>query len=1217
MTAAGQRQTVELDETEEPFLAQLEAMGWTHLPGSALTPEDREPGAPLLTGRLKKALRRINKLPGQSGCWMGETDLKEVAGQLLRLSHRAGRDALKEVNSELTGLLHHGVPLRGPDGKDRHAQLIDWETDSPHNEFLAVSQLRVSTPGGASYEVPDIVLFVNGIPLAVIECKSQDLRDPLGDAIRDLRAYTGNPVESDDRPARNLPAGIPALFAAAQLLVAASGTDAALGTFEADERHYARWHSAEPDHEDDSALHRALREAQQARTPGEAPFLGAEERVNGQHRLIAIALKPRNLLNIVRHYVIELPVKNAEGEVVKRVKTVCRHQQYRAVEKIVERLRTKRSPLDAGAEDDERGGVIWHTQGSGKSLTMAFLARRLHQSDDPVLNQFTVLVVTDRTQLQEQLHATVQLSESPSEIADSQADVESLLESAGKPGGRRVIFAMIQKYLGRVPGLVLGDEAKEERNLAEEFRQSRKRIEAGEDPGEAADPLPDEAEVRRREFRLCSESSRVLVLIDEAHRSHSSVLHACLRDAVPNAARIGFTGTPILKGRRKLTREIFGPTIDTYRMDEAERDMVVVPVEYEGRTGPANVKEGEELDAKFINLLAPLTERQKRSLRGRWAHPTGRDVSESVPMIRAKAKDMLEHYVLGPLRYGYKAQVAAVSREAVVLYRSALSDARAELLEKLVSFDPERLRGVAPSAYTHEDRVLLAAWHQQALLRRIDFVPVISAGKERSSGRWREWTDEDRQQDHVARFLQRLPALAPDNPWAVTRLPEPDPLPAGRTGQPQGRTDGLNPWSGSGTAEPSPAELPPIAFLIVKSMLLTGFDAPIEQVLYLDRPIQDAELLQAVARVNRPYPGKKNGLVVDYYGVLADLRLTLAAYRDEPEGKGGGMRTLGAAIPEMKEAGKELSRFLRETLGITDLSSREGRNQAVLALKDDRDRLTFDRLLGDFLSAQDRVLPHQAALGWVAEAQRWTVLQKRARRLYRDAPNGDFSLRAYGRQVRAMIADHLELPEITQEIVPIALNDPGFDAAVERIGNTQLAAAEQAHGLRRHLEQHERRERPEVYDELSKALDRVLREFDGRWAEMKEQLKPLIERAREQADDDPALVGASPGERRLYAQISDCFNGTDTLPDVPPETLRELSGLVYTAVTDRVTLTSFGPEERYLTALESDIFQALRRALRAAGLRAPVEPTRSVARRLAGHVQEFLSLYQGRGGASR
>ncbi|WP_327348622.1 YgjP-like metallopeptidase domain-containing protein [Streptomyces europaeiscabiei] len=278
-------------------------------------------------------------------------------------------------------------------------------------------------------------------------------------------------------------------------------------------------------------------------------LLGPEEAPTLQQKLTAVVLRPGNLLNIVRHYVFEKPVDEDSGDATgrrhratepKTVKVVCRHQQYRATEKIVARLRTRPSRRVAGGERDERGGVIWHTQGAGKSFTMQFLARRLHMSRDPELNGITIVAITDRTDLQRQLRRAVALSDSEIRQATSRTDLESLLRRAGRPGGRAVIFATIQKFLGDLaPGKGEGNDTADgqDRALAEDFEQARRRAEAGESAEEVADPTPDARTLSRAEriFPECSDEDRVLVLVDEAHRSHTSVLHACLRKALPNA----------------------------------------------------------------------------------------------------------------------------------------------------------------------------------------------------------------------------------------------------------------------------------------------------------------------------------------------------------------------------------------------------------------------------------------------------------------------------------------------------------------------------------------------------------------------------------------------------------------------------------------------------------------------------------------------------------
>ncbi|MEU4655735.1 type I restriction endonuclease [Streptomyces sp. NPDC023723] len=1247
MAAGGVRGGTERVEAERPLLEHLKAMGWQHVEGARLRDagERGDYREVLLERRLRAALRR-------SSSWMRSDAHTEPAVSRLRAAARhVSAQALPEANRDVTTLLLHGDMQQGPDDKQVQAKFFDWSSEAlegsreevlARNDYLVVDQFRVHDADGRP-SVLDLVLFVNGIPLVVIECKSPDVPDPIGKAIRDLRAYTGRPLDDDTRRGSGAPRGVPHLFVPAQLLVAADGTHAALGTYSSDEKHYALWRSVTPDYGDpdrpgDDGMEDLRREL---RGWG---LLGPDEAPTLQQRLTALVLAPGNLLNIVRHYVFEKPVdedsdtgngvrttgRRARGSEPKTVKVVCRHQQYRATEKIVNRLRTRPSRRVTGGDRDERGGVIWHTQGAGKSFTMQFLARRLHMSRDRELNGITIVAITDRTDLQRQLKRAVALSGSDIREATSRTDLEGLLRRAGRVGGRAVIFATIQKFLGDLAPAT--EDAKDtadgtDRALAEDFEQARRRVDAGEDAEEVADPAPDERTLKRAEriFPECSDEDRVLVLVDEAHRSHTSVLHACLRKALPNAARIGFTGTPLMQGRLTDTGRIFGlePSaepggdpefLDTYRMTEAERDHVVVPVRYEGRATSAEVRDKERLDECFEDLIEPLDEDQQKRVREKYAAPSARTVAESVPLIRAKAANMLEHYVTGPLTGGFKAQVAAVSRRAAVLYRDAFRDARAELLRRVADFDDsgrrEALRGRKPETYTAEELLLLRAWQFQELLRRMDFVPVISAGAEQKEGVWREWTDPEEQRKHIARFLRPFPQLPPDNPWAALPPAEPDPVRAGSVGS-------MNPWSdlvfGGGDGSRSnrrgdEGAQPPIAFLIVKSMLLTGFDAPREQALYLDRPIRDAELLQAIARVNRPARRKREGLVVDYYGVLNNLGVTLAAYRGNPPALES-LRSMADEIPEMGRTAS-LVRDALTAAGIDPdgLTTHGALGSAVLALADPTVRADFDNRLGDFLGAVDRVLPHEGALEHLHDVRAWSVLQMRVRRHYRDDTGGGFSMRGYGRKVRALIADHLQAQEVEQKIPPVSILAPDFDEVIGTL-SVREAAAEQAQALRYHLEERLAVEERPVYRQLSVELERVLQEFAGNWEDISRELLPLVDRARRAEQTDPAVADLSPMERRLYELIGEKLAENEALGDAAPERLRQLVAETYEEIIATVRPVSFGGQERHVTLLESRLYGRLR----AAGLRGSGESREAVKRlasALAGYATEHLTEFR-------
>ncbi|MER5256176.1 type I restriction endonuclease [Streptomyces sp. NPDC002855] len=1190
---------VERDEVERPFVAQLEVMGWTRIPGGELDTLDAR--MPLLVDQLGPALHRINVRAGDGQPWMDADDITRVVTELASLSLGKG---VVDANLAATDMLLHGwtlpAPSAGHGGPSATVQYVEWHPDRVAlNTFTVVDQLRVRGRSG-ELSILDVVLFVNGIPLVAVECKNPDLAEPVRSAVLDLRHYAGNPVPDPDGPTGvPRPAGVPELFRTVQLLVAATGDTAHLGTVTSGPEHFHPWRSVEP--EEESGLRRELRTAGLLADADTVD--GAPRPLSEQQKLVGVVLRPAGLLNVVRHYVIPMAVESDDaGGAVRTVKAVARHQQYRAAEKAVRRLLTGRTRTGRDTED-ERGGVIWHTQGSGKSLTMTFLVRRVHLHH--WLSEFMVVVVTDRTQLQTQLSRTLRLSESDVETAKTRTHMEGLLQD----GGRRVVFGMIQKYGN---GFTFAGDAEgdgDDRDLAGEYKAAERDREGGteEDPG----PVPD--------FPECNTSPDILVLVDEAHRSHTSILHAALRKAIPNAAKIGFTGTPITTGREEDSRRIFGRGdsergfLDEYRMEDAEHDGVVVRIRYEGRTGEGEVREGEVLDEGFDDLVRDRTPEERAALLKRW--PTERDVAESVPMIEAKAEDMLEHWVTTVLPGGFKAQVAAVSRKAAVQYHHALRKARDELLAELTAYDPESVSGVPLEQLSRKQRYLHQAHQFRAVLRRIDFVPVISPGAGHKRGEWREWTDAGRQEAYTERFQKAFPELAPEPEWVASTPfnPPPQPVP------PADATGGMNaPWSDVTSAEPSPppTSVPdpvhpdsPIAFLIVKSMLLTGFDAPREQVLYLDRPIRDAELLQAVARVNRTSPGKEVGYVVDYYGVFEHLSSALAGYRDADVDDT--MRSLSEEAAKLGPAAKKVRDFLRGSgIDDADLDQLAKLGPAALALQSEEVRLDFDEKLHEFLAVLERVLPHEAALDYVADARRWSLLQKRVRRLRRDAEGGTFTLRRYGRKVRAMIADHLEGPEIDQVIPPVSLTAPAFDDVVRRLPPRE-AAAEMGHALRFHLEERTKREDPAKYERLSKRLEEILRTMPGRFEEQIDEFGPLFEQARQELEEDPELAGLSPLEQKLYRLVEQILEDTPGVRLDDSGDVRRLTGKICDVAARTMAKASYQGQHQDISMLAGHLHGTLLSSgVRPAG--ADWAPLDGAAERLAAFAQDNCRQFRGR-----
>ena len=473
----------EFREVEEPFLDQLVSMGWKVISGSTVFPSvtGRETFREvLIRDDVVKALRRINLRDGQR--WLDDARISSAIGAIERLSHAR----LMEANQAGTRLLLNGVGVEGmPDweqGRDRTLQFIDW--DNPENNtFTAISQFKVDCPGGMSKGSirPDVTLFINGIPVVVVECKSPTSSEPIPSAIDQLRRYHNARKESGEVDDAE---GAERLFHTNQFLIATSYDEARVGTIGAEAVHYLEWKDTAPV---------PLSDVQ-----GE---LG-KQKLSSQNKLIAGMLRKEHLLDIIRHFTI---YQQVDG---RTVKVVARYQQFRAVHAAVERLLTGKTRKQDG-EHDRRGGIVWHTQGSGKSLTMVFLVRKMRSM--VALRRFKVPIVTDRKDLQRQLSGTAGLIGESIRVAGSVSEAKQLLARKGP----EIVFVTIQKYRDR--------------------------------DVEKSGP---EAQTSRV-FGLLNDDESILVLVDEAHRSHSNNLHASLLQALPNCARIGFTGTPIIMGAKR------------------------------------------------------------------------------------------------------------------------------------------------------------------------------------------------------------------------------------------------------------------------------------------------------------------------------------------------------------------------------------------------------------------------------------------------------------------------------------------------------------------------------------------------------------------------------------------------------------------------------------------------------------------------------------------
>lgn len=1070
---------------EQPFCQQLEKMGWEWLTGDTDVPELTERAnfrEVLLKDRLAKALRKINLGPdGQ--LWLDDARIERAIRQL---ELTAGL-RLMEANRQVTELLLKGTVTDGLPGWDagRQQSLRYIDFDHPeNNDFLVINQFKVQLTSGRGHIIPDAVLFVNGIPLAVAEFKSPGIEAPIAQAINQLLRYTNQRKElypeqyTEDEGAERL-------FHTNQLLIASNFFEARAATIGAPPEAYLEWADTSPvpmsqvgeeigliprtqeiaeAEEVASAELRALgpEQADRAGTPlfyrQKAPDASTEaaqsvapvadnKGLASQQILVAGMLRPDHLLDVIRNFTL---FQSGEG---KTRKVVARYQQFRAVHKAIERLKTGRSRV-AGAERDERGGIVWHTQGSGKSLTMVFLVRKMRTLGD--LRKFKIVVVTDRSDLEKQLRETASLtgetvrpSDSDKQRRESATAATQRILAEESPD---IVFAMIQKY-----------QDQEAQREADKIRLTiaRKEIrvaEQGEDKApervEEIKQVTFEENIQFERFPELNDSENILVLVDEAHRSHTRTLHRNLHKALPNAAIIGFTGTPILSKEKTETREIFGDYIDRYLLQDAEMDGATVPILYEGRTADGMVKDATSLDQVFEDLFRGYTDTELAIIKAKYA--TQGDVLEAPLLIEKKAADMLRHYVSVVLPEGYKGQVVATSRNAAVIYFDKLSEAKAALVAQLEALSPAilALSEDDQAKLDAETRFLIEVHPKLDLIRALEF-SVVMSGNHNDPESWKKWTDKEKQEELVERFKRRL---------ATAKSVKTDPL----------------------------------GLLIVTNMLLTGFDAPVEQVMYLDRRIIAHDLLQAIARVNRTSGRKPRGYVVDYIGVARHLNDALGDY-DADDLKGIGL-DINTELPKLRDRHARVMAVFSDR-GIMDLLS--GVQAAVDLLADLKIRADFINKLRLFYETLS-ILEHRPEVTpeMFRDAKLLGFINKVAANLYRDST---LNLLGVPERVRALIDKHVAARGVDPKIPPITITDTDFEKVVAGQKSSKTRAAEMQHAARYHIVSFEL-QNPAYAKKMSEKLEEILKSFKDNWEALEQALKQFIKELKEgDRNDFPGL----------------------------------------------------------------------------------------------------------------
>lgn len=724
---------------EEAALAWLESLGYTLAYGPDIAPDGIAPERSsysdvVLTTRLQSTLARLN------------TGMPTAAlDDAFRTLTRSTSPVLVQSNRDFHRMLIDGVPVtyRRTDGEERSERVRVIDFDNPlNNNWLAVKQFTVQE--GNHTRRADVVLFLNGLPLAVFELKNAaNSKAGIWDAYNQLQTYKQQ---------------IGSLFVFNEALVISDGTEARIGSLTANRERFQVWRTV----------------GGEAHAPASMPQLQV---------LIRGVFDPQHFLDLLRFFIV---FEDAGAGAVE--KKLAAYHQFHAVNRAVESTIAAASP-----GGDRRGGVVWHTQGSGKSLTMVFYAGRL--VTHPAMQNPTIVVLTDRIDLDNQLFGVFARCSHLLRQAPVQANDRAHLRELLKVASGGVVFTTIQKFLPT--------DEEYQRFLASNVRHGLE----------------------------LSDRSNIVVIADEAHRSQygfnakvdlktgevSYGLAQYVRDALPAASFLGFTGTPIELTDRN-TRQVFGDHIHVYDIREAVDDHATVPIYYENRVAKLDLNEQEKprLDPEFEEVTEGEEIGHKEALKSKWTALEA--IVGTEKRLALIAADMVAHFEQRLEVMDGKAMIVCMSRRICF-----------DLYNQIIKLRPE--------------------WHSEDDSEGT--LKVIMTGSASDPLEW---------QPHI-RTKSRREAMAVNFR--------------------------------------DPAK--PFKMVIVRDMWLTGFDAPSLHTMYIDKPMRGHSLMQAIARVNRVFRDKPGGLVVDYIGLVDQLKLALANYTQS-----GGQ---GNATVDQEVAIKEVQRY--------------------------------------------------------------------------------------------------------------------------------------------------------------------------------------------------------------------------------------------------------------------------------------------------------------------
>lgn len=924
-----------------PALQMLVNLGYSYLsPAEAERLRGGKTTNVLLEDVLRKQLKEINSIRVSASKTSIFTD-ENIERGLLALKNLPMNEGYIAASERAYNLLTLGQALEQSvdgDKKSFTLQYIDWKNIG-NNVFHVTEEFSVMRSTSKEHYRPDLVLFVNGIPLCIIECKRPDMKEPLKQAISQ---HLRNQQED----------GIRNLYVYSQLLLSIAAQEAAYATNGTPEKFWAKWQEKFINAEDEKKYNTCLLELKNQKLPDFAKehlFAGrfkyvkqyfdaleqAEILPTVQDHYLYGLCRPDRLLDITFNFIL---FDNGE-------KKVSRYQQFFAIKKTMQRIKQ----IEHGKRT---GGVIWHTQGSGKSLTMVMLAQAIAM--EPDTRNPKIVLVTDRTDLDDQITKTFRKCGRFVDNATTGQRLVELLESKSDA----IVTTIINKFMAAV-----------------------KKI---------SKPL---------------ESHDIFVLVDEGHRTQHGIFNIDMQKTLPNACFIAMTGTPLFK-KEKSTAAKFGGIIDAYTVDQAVSDKAVVPLLYEGRLALQDVN-ASPVDTFFGMISEPLNEYQKADIKKKFARYDHLNSAEQ--KMRMIAWDISYHYRNNwQGRTPFKGQLVCDKKVNAVKYKEYLDEIGIISSEVLIS--PIDEREGEDSAY--------------------------EKSTEKENQFWKKMMDEHGNSKTYEKNII--------NRFKNQKDPE---------------------------------------IIIVVDKLLTGFDEPKNTVLYLTRNLQGHKLLQAIARVNRIYPDKEFGYIIDYYGVIENLDDALQLYSSfedfDEEDLAGTLINISEEIKKLPQKHSDLWDIFKAIANKRDAEAYQ------VLLKDEAIRVLFYHKLAAFAKGLKLALSsiqfHKDVDEKIIDRYKSDLamfLKLRSAVVERYSDEIDY--KQFEGQIQKLIDTHIttEKIETITELVNIFDKDK-FQQEVENTIGKAAKADKIASRTARHITE-KMEEDPAFYKKFSQMLKETIAEYEAK-----------------------------------------------------------------------------------------------------------------------------------------